>query len=51
MRFYHDPTFEEAAKYMLINAEILMKRISEHADKEIERLKTTLHLLSPDTID
>jgi hypothetical protein len=36
------PSFEEISKQMLINAEILMKKISEHTDKEIERLKNSM---------
>jgi hypothetical protein len=33
------PSFEEISKQMKINVEILKKEISEHIDKEIERLK------------
>ena len=32
------PTYEQIAKQMRINVDILMKEISEHVDKEIERL-------------
>lgn len=33
------PTFEEIAKQMKINAEIIMQMITDHANKEIERVK------------
>ena len=35
------PTFEEIAKQMRINADCLMKEITQHTNKEIERLKLT----------
>lgn len=31
--------FQEVAKQMRLNADILMKEISDHVDKEIERFK------------
>lgn len=39
------PTFEEISKQMRINQEIVMKEISEHVDKEIERLKKEIECL------
>ena len=33
------PTFKEMAEQMRINADFLMKEITEHANKEIERIK------------
>lgn len=33
------PSFEEKAKLMRINADMIMKEISDHVDKEIEKLK------------
>ena len=34
-----NPTFCEIAHQMQINAEVLMKKMTEHADKEIERIR------------
>lgn len=34
-----EPTFKEISEQMRINADILMKEITEHANKEIERIK------------
>jgi hypothetical protein len=36
---YYIPSFQEIAKQMRINQKIIMKEISEHVDREIERLK------------
>lgn len=33
------PTFTEISNQLRINADCLMKEITEHADKEIERIK------------
>lgn len=35
----YNPSFTELSKLMRINADIIMKEISDHVDKEIERLK------------
>jgi len=35
----YTPTFKEISCQMKINAEIIMKEISDHVDKEIKRLK------------
>lgn len=35
----YEPSFTELSKQMRINADIVMKEISEHVDKEIKRLK------------
>ncbi len=39
------PTFEEISKQMRINQKIIMKEITEHVDKEIERFKKELECL------
>lgn len=36
------PSFYELANQMRINQEIVMKEISAHVDKEIERLKKSI---------
>ncbi len=36
----YSPTFEELSKQMRINADIIMKEISDHVDSELERFKT-----------
>jgi hypothetical protein len=33
------PSFKEISEQLRINADILMKEMSEHADKEIERIR------------
>jgi len=35
------PTFEEVSKQMRINVDILKQEITDHVDKEIERLKNS----------
>jgi hypothetical protein len=35
----YTPSFEEISKQLRINADIIMRGISNHVDKEIERLK------------
>jgi len=43
----YQPTFEEIAKQMKINAEIIMQMITNHANKEIERIKKERENLKP----
>jgi hypothetical protein len=38
-RSEYTPSFTDIAKQMRLNADILMKEMSEHADKEIERIR------------
>ena len=35
----YTPTFEQVSKQMRINVDILKQEISDHVDKEIERLR------------
>lgn len=41
----HIPTFEEISTQIRINQEIVMKEITEHIDKEIERFKKEIECL------
>ncbi len=41
----YTPTFEEISKQMRINQEIVMKQISDHVDREIERFKKEIECL------
>lgn len=38
----YTPSFKEVSKQMRINADIIMKEISDHVDREIERFKQHL---------
>lgn len=43
----YTPTFEEISKQMKINQEIVMKEISEHVDKELERFRKEMNEIKP----